>query len=493
MSRSQLETSLSATRPLGFVYRYLADFSNLAAWAPSIIHSIKTTPGPVRVGTHFDVVMSVSGSHYRLDYLVTQLTEPHFIEIKAKGEHFSLIERIRLEGYDESCHIQYQIEIYYQERATRLVKALSPLMNHARKKDLAFLGKALSGETCDWHPGLWSRLKDRLVIPAMLDFSRSGYAKSKARFVGVMEDLSDKTILITGPTSGIGAAAARQLGRLGAKLIFVSRNEKKALIMADTFEREGLLRPRIETADLSAIEDIENLVKRLLEKDEPIDGLINNAGSLFNERLISREGLELTFATLLLGPYLLTEKLYPLLKKSKDARIVNVSSGGMYTQSVVLDDLENTKDYQGDIAYARAKRGLVDLSEVWAERWKDDGITVHAMHPGWTDTPGVSHSMPKFYEWTKSWLRTPEQAADTIVWLMASREAKKTSGLFWLDRLPHDTGFIPGTKSNTHHQKKLLELLAECYEKLSVPLSQGLTEVEPSGDQDVMTASVRVP
>lgn len=478
MSGIQHELILTISRPLGFVFPYLADFSHLSAWAPSVIHSIKTTPGPIRVGTHFDILMQVGRSHYRLDYLVTQLTEPHFIEIKGKGENFGVVERIRLEGEGDHTHIQYQIEIYYQEIADRLAKAMAPLLNLSRKRDLNYLQKALEKQASEWQPSLWTRLSDRLVIPGMLGFSRSGYTRNKLRFVGVTEDLSGKNILVTGPTSGIGAATAKQLAKLGAQLIFVSRNERKAELIADIYEAEGLKRPRVEIADLSLVSDIEALAQRLLERGEKIDVLVNNAGALFNERQVSSEGIELTFATLLLGPYILTEKLIPLLKKAGEARIINVSSGGMYTQALALDDLESSKDYQGDIAYARAKRGLVDLSEVWADRLRDAGIIVHAMHPGWTDTPGVSHSMPKFYEWTKSWLRTPDQAADTIVWLAAAPEVRETTGLFWLDRTPHETGVIPGTKSNPRHQRKLVELLNEYHEKFTQAHGEGLTPVD---------------
>lgn len=478
MSGITLEHNLSVPRPLGFVSQYLTDFAHLATWAPSIIQSTKTTPGAIRSGTHFDVLMLIGRSDFRLDYVMTQLTEPHFIEIKGKGEHFSVIERIRLEGDETHTHIQYQIEIYYQETAGLFAKALSPLLKASRKKDLQYLQMALDQKPSDWHPRLWTRLKDRLVIPSMLQFSRSGYLAGKHRFIGVTEDLSQQTILFTGPTSGIGAAAAKQLAKLGARLIFVCRNERKAQLIADSYEREGIARPEIEIADISVVGDIESLACRLLARGKAIDVLINNAGALFNERQLSFEGIEMSFATLLLGPYILTEKLYPLLKKATKARVINVSSGGMYTQALALDDLENTKSYQGDIAYARAKRGLVDISEVWAEQWKADGIIVHAMHPGWTDTLGVSHSMPKLYQWTKSWLRTPDQAADTIVWLAAAAEARDTSGLFWLDRMPHDTGLIPGTKSNPRHQRKLVEILNDYQTRLTMPAGIGLSPID---------------
>ncbi|MBC7660040.1 MAG: SDR family NAD(P)-dependent oxidoreductase [Chitinophagaceae bacterium] len=472
MSSIQIEQSLSFKRPLLFVFLYLSDYSHTSEWSPSVILASKTTPGAVRVGTHFAIEMRFGLSDVKLDYYLTAFEEPHYIEFKGKGENFSIVERIRLEGDEQQCHIQYQIEIYYQEPVSHLVKLRAPLVKSRLKRDLLYLQKALDQEPSTWKPSLWSRMSDRLVVPGMMHFSRSGFAHAKNRWTGITEDLSDHIVLITGPTSGIGAAVARQLAKLGAALIFVCRNEKKAIVFADALEAEGYKRPRIEIADVSLVQDVEALTARLLARGDPIHVLINNAGALFNKRTVTAEGLELSFATLLLGPYALTEGLYPLLKKAaadkaKGARVINVSSGGMYTQALALDDLEFEKeDYNGDKAYARAKRGLVDITEVWAERWRGDGIVVQSMHPGWADTPGVSQAMPKFYILTKPWLRTAEQGADTITWLAASKEAGLTSGLFWLDRTPHSTSMIPGTKSAPRHQTLLLQALAAYHVRL---------------------------
>ena len=96
--------------------------------------------------------------------------------------------------------------------------------------------------------------------------------------------------------------------------------------------------------------------------------------------------------------------------KSGNARIINVSSGGMYTQKIDVDDLQNKEvPYDGAKAYARAKRGIVILTMLWAKRLKQKGIVAHAMHPGWVDTPGIESSLPGFHSMTKSILRTPEQ------------------------------------------------------------------------------------
>jgi NAD(P)-dependent dehydrogenase (short-subunit alcohol dehydrogenase family) len=213
------------------------------------------------------------------------------------------------------------------------------------------------------------------------------------------------------------------------------------------------------------LEDVRALAARLLKKGKAIDVLVNNAGALINPREETAEGLEKSFALLLLSPYLLSSRLHPLLKKAAGrhgvARVVNVLSGGMYTQKIHVDDLQSKQGtYSGSVAYARAKRGLMILTEEWARRWARDGIVVNAMHPGWADTPGVVTALPAFHRLTERVLRTPAEGADTIVWLAAATEACKASGEFWLDRRPHAQHVLPGTRETAAERRSLLKALA---------------------------------
>ncbi|HYX32360.1 MAG TPA: SDR family NAD(P)-dependent oxidoreductase [Oligoflexus sp.] len=456
MSSITFEQSLEIQRPLSFVYAYLSDFSNTASWDPSVIQAQKTTPGPLQVGTHFDIQVKFAWTQLSLNYHITEMHKDRYLELKGMADNYSLVDRIRFEGDDTRCTIHYQIDVYYQDPMSKLAPILSPLVKANAGHALKTLKRTLEGAATDWQPTAWTKLADHMVLPGLFKFTRRGFIAGKSRWTGIATDLSSKNILITGATSGIGAAAARSLGRLGANLIVVARNEKKAQHFSELLVSEGCKAPRIEIADLSLMQDVQNLITRLLKRGEPIHVLINNAGALFNQRVVTAEGVEQSFATLLLAPYMLTEGLRPLLEKAGQARVINVTSGGMYTQPVVLNDLEfEHEDYNGSKAYARAKRGLVDITELWAQEWKAAGITVHSMHPGWADTPAVSHSLPKFYEKTKPWLRTPEQGADTIVWLAATPEAVETTGLFWLDRTPHSTAIFPKTRSRPETQAEL--------------------------------------
>jgi NAD(P)-dependent dehydrogenase (short-subunit alcohol dehydrogenase family) len=188
---------------------------------------------------------------------------------------------------------------------------------------------------------------------------------------------------------------------------------------------------------------------------------VNNAGVLLDRRTTTAEGNEATLATNLLAPFLLTQLLLPRLEQCAPARIINVSSGGMYTTGLRLDDLQYERTpFKGADAYARTKRALVMLTELWAQRLRGSGVVVHAMHPGWADTPGVASSLPSFHAITRRLLRTPDQGADTITWLAAAPEAARVSGEFWLDREPHLTHVFPGTEGSPEERSRLWAAVA---------------------------------
>jgi NAD(P)-dependent dehydrogenase (short-subunit alcohol dehydrogenase family) len=100
------------------------------------------------------------------------------------------------------------------------------------------------------------------------------------------------------------------------------------------------------------------------------------------------------------------------------------------------------------------------LTELWAEDLAGSGVVVNAMHPGWADTPGVKNSLPGFHRLTRPVLRTPEQGADTIVWLAAATEAATVSGKLWLDREPHLSAILPGTAGDAEEREQLVDTLS---------------------------------
>jgi dehydrogenase/reductase SDR family member 12 len=296
---------------------------------------------------------------------------------------------------------------------------------------------------------------DRTVVGG---YTNVGYRiRSRGWSASELGSLSGRVVMVTGATSGVGLAAAEGFARLGATLWLVVRSEARGQQARSVIlERSGNQAVQIGLCDLSDLDSVRRFAERFAAQADRLDVLVNNAGVLPERRTISPNGIELTFATNVLGPFLLTNLLLPLLKRSAAARIINVSSGGMYTQRIRVDDLLSERgEFDGPAAYARAKRAQVILTEMGATRLDGHGVVVHAMHPGWADTPGVETSLPRFYRLTRPWLRTAAQGADTIVWLGAADEPGSSTGLFWHDRRPRPTHLLPWTRETEHEREGL--------------------------------------
>jgi NAD(P)-dependent dehydrogenase (short-subunit alcohol dehydrogenase family) len=191
---------------------------------------------------------------------------------------------------------------------------------------------------------------------------------------------------------------------------------------------------------------------------------VDNAGAIFPERRESPDAIEATLATMVVGPFVLVGGLRPLLERTGGARVVAVTSGGMYTQALPLDDLGyKTGTFSGPRAYARAKRAQTALAREWARRLAAAGsdVIVNAMHPGWADTPGLADTLPGFYRFMGPLLRTPAEGADTIVWLAAHPAAATMSGRLFLDRRPRPFDRFPGTRLATAERRRLWDRVVE--------------------------------
>jgi len=271
-----------------------------------------------------------------------------------------------------------------------------------------------------------------LDASVLLSFDRTGFRRHAKAFVprDLQIDLTGKVILITGANSGLGFATTRRLAALGAQVWMLCRDQARGQAALDTVRAElPKADLRLAHLDVSRPGDIDRFTATF---DGPVDVLVNNAGAMPELRQVTPEGHELTFATNVLGPFLLIDRLCPALR-ARHGRVVTVSSGGMYTQALSLKVLQSRfGNYDPLVAYAQTKRAEVILNELWAAR--EPGITFAAMHPGWADTPSVRASLPTFYKWMKPILRTPEEGADTIVWLAACERIREISGLFWFDR-----------------------------------------------------------
>ncbi len=304
------------------------------------------------------------------------------------------------------------------------------------------------------------------ILDATLDasvvfsFDRTGFRRHRARFEpsDLDVDLRGKVCLVSGATSGIGRATALALARLGATVRLLCRSRGRGEEVRDALRAETASRDvHLDVVDVSSLGSVRAFVERL--RSPRVDVLVNNAGVLPESFQRTPEGLELTLATNLVGPFLLTELLVPRLLGSKDGRVINVSSGGMYTRKLRVRELERAapEDFDGVTAYARTKRALVVLTELWAERHRDTSITFASMHPGWADTPGVRTSLPRFHAVMRRILRTADEGADTVVWLAAASRVAGRSGFFWFDRQVQPTHLLPFTREDAAERARLWE------------------------------------
>jgi NAD(P)-dependent dehydrogenase (short-subunit alcohol dehydrogenase family) len=278
-------------------------------------------------------------------------------------------------------------------------------------------------------------------------FDRPGYERHRRRFRADDLDvrLEGRTALVTGGNSGIGLETGRALAARGARVVLLCRGAGRGEAARDALRRETG-NPAVElrvldVADLGAV----RAAGAALAADR-VDVLVHNAGVLPDARALTADGLELTFATHVAGPHLLTATLADALAAAR-GRVLWVSSGGMYLVRLSLDDLAwERRRYDGVAAYAQTKRMQVVLARVWAERLGPRGVAVYAMHPGWADTAAVRTSLPRFHRVMRPRLRTAGEGADTVVWLAVKEPPPGPGGSFWFDRERVSPHWLPWTR-----------------------------------------------
>lgn len=307
-------------------------------------------------------------------------------------------------------------------------------------------------------------LDDLLEILVVPSFSRLGYHVRRRLFDWEPAEswsLGGRTVVITGPTSGLGREAAGSFARMGARLVLVGRDPAKLQRTAGELRADA---PSVGlatiVADLSSLASVRAAAAEILASEPRIDVVVDNAGAIFATRDETPDGFERTFATMVAGPFVLVARLLPRLLESLDPRLVAVTSGGQYTQALPLHDLAfRDGTYDGPRAYARAKRAQVAVIREWARRFRDRGLTANAMHPGWADTPGLAASLPGFRELMGGGLRSAAEGADTMVWLAAAPGARAYSGRLLLDRRARPFDRVPMTRLTADDRRALWDML----------------------------------
>lgn len=293
---------------------------------------------------------------------------------------------------------------------------------------------------------MWDKLLDASIF---FSFDRSGYHRHENEFDETHHFKKGSRALITGGTSGIGKAAALEMARQGVDVVITGRNLQRGNDLATNHSH--LTFKELDLCDWSGFQA---LVKDL----EPLDHLVLNAGSMPEKFSTNREGVELQFASQLFGHYLLAHTLLAAGKLKAGARIVWVTSGGMYLKVLDLKTIFKNPKYDKVDQYANVKRAQVTLLPFFKKQFPQQ--TVIAMHPGWAETPGVDESLPGFAKIMKGRLRSPLQGADTILWALSTKKTIE-SGALYFDRekvSPHKFFF---TRKSDKSGKELQELLSK--------------------------------
>jgi dehydrogenase/reductase SDR family member 12 len=273
--------------------------------------------------------------------------------------------------------------------------------------------------------------------------------------------LAGRTTLVTGPTSGLGSATAHALAAAGARVVLLGRDEDRlSELSRDLTEAHGEPRFPIVVADMGSLTSVRAAVKHVLATEQRLDVVVDNAGAMFQQRIEDPDGIEATVALMVAGPFVLIGGLVPLLERTEGSRVIGVTSGGMYTQPLDLDDLESRDvPFSGPRAYARAKRAQVTLMREWSRRLASAGVSFSAMHPGWADTPGLAESLPRFHRFMGPLLRTPAEGIDTIVWLATAPTPRSRSGQLFLDRRPRPFDRVPTTRLGAAERRRLWDIV----------------------------------
>ena len=248
--------------------------------------------------------------------------------------------------------------------------------------------------------------------------------------------IENKRVVVTGPTSGIGREVATRLASLGAHVVLVCRDSARGEAVANEINRTvGVERASVMTADTSDQSSIRAFARRYSETYGALDVLVNNAGVLVPDRRTRADGIELTFATNVLGYHLVTTELLDALKAAVRSRVVNVAS--TFAFAVDMDDLQfERRPYDGLAAYAQSKALDRLLTWAFARRLRGGSVTVNAMAPGLVLDTRLYRDLS---EETKRDLaqygsRTVPEGADTAVWLASSAELDGVSGRFFDQR-----------------------------------------------------------
>lgn len=259
----------------------------------------------------------------------------------------------------------------------------------------------------------WNSLLDKTVY---FSFDRSGFDRHSREFSPIDYSKISGATLVTGGSDGIGRAVVNSLIENKKTVTVIGRDQKKlSEIPANTFQ-----------LDLANYDDI----KRVANKSNTFNNLVFNAGGMPEQLKFNNYQHEYQLSSQLIGHLILFKYLLIQNKIQEGGRIIFTSSGGMLLKQLNVDDLKNPQQYDKVQVYANVKRAQVIMVEELSKKYPQ--FTWSSMHPGWVETRAVKEALPGFYQFTKNRLRSPNEGADTILWLLSQQST--SNGKFWFDR-----------------------------------------------------------
>jgi NAD(P)-dependent dehydrogenase (short-subunit alcohol dehydrogenase family) len=272
--------------------------------------------------------------------------------------------------------------------------------------------------------------------------------------------MEGKICMITGANSGIGKATALALAEMGVTIVMVCRNKERGeSAQQDIIEKTGNKNINLLICDLSSQEQIRNLVLEFKQKYQGLHVLINNAGIVLSKRQLSVDGIEMNIAVNYLAPFLLTNLLIDILKKSAPSRIINVSSGVHKMASMDFDDLQGeNKKYGAFKNYGVPKLAITLFTYELSRKLERTGVTVNTVHPGVVrsnlgrDLPAISRGFQKTF------FKSPRKGAATSIHLASSPDVEGITGKYFVKKQPKKSS---DESYNEEYAQKLWEISAE--------------------------------
>jgi len=249
-------------------------------------------------------------------------------------------------------------------------------------------------------------------------------------------NLKDKNCIITGASSGIGKEMALEMAVMGARLILTGRDKKKGdHALKEIIEKSNNRNIKMLYADFSDQKQIRSLAETIKSELDSIDVLMNNVGAFYPSRMLSPDGLEMTFAVNHIGYFLFTSLLMDLVIKDAPGKIINTSSAAHHSAKPDIEDLNLEKSYHGWTAYSNSKLYNLFFTYELDRKYRDKGIRVNAFHPGVIATDIVRNVFFPVPQLWKLFGKSVKAGAVGGVYLASSAEAENISGKYFKGRI----------------------------------------------------------